>query len=173
MRKVCRMAGRTFTQATPPRLRPLPGLIDPPWPLGYFSVCPKRAFEKPILQLLVTHLSLPPREVWRLYHQRADSENRVAELIHDFRLTVFCVDSFWGTEAAFYAVILAYNLMSLFRQALWQHPKAVKLSTLRPLCFALGAWVGRRGRSEVLQISVPPPTTALVRRPVCPNFGSS
>lgn len=107
-------------------------------------------------QLLVTNLTLPPVEVWRLYRHRADSENRIAELKQDFGLTGFCLDSFWGTEAAFQTVLLAYNLMSVFRQALLRAPRAVKLATMRVHCFALGAWVGRQGRRKVLRISVPP-----------------
>ncbi len=107
-------------------------------------------------QLFVTNLTLPPVEIWRLYRHRADSENRIAELKQDFGLTGFCLDSFWGTEAAFHAVLLAYNLMSVFRQALLRAPRAVKLATMRVHCFALGAWVGRQGRRTVLRISVPP-----------------
>jgi hypothetical protein len=66
-------------------------------------------------QLFVTNLMLSPVEVWRLYRHRADSENRLAKLKQDFGLTGFCLDSFWGTEAAFHAImLLAYNLMSVF-----------------------------------------------------------
>jgi IS4 transposase len=66
-------------------------------------------------QLFVTNLMLSPVEVWRLYRHRANSENRLAKLKQDFGLTRFCLDSFWGTEAAFHAImLLAYNLMSVF-----------------------------------------------------------
>jgi hypothetical protein len=102
----------------------------------------------------VTTLDLPPTEVWRLYNGRSDSENRIAELKADFGLNGFCLDPFYATEAAFRSVMLAYNLMSLFRQALLQAPTAVKLSTMRFQCFALGAWIGRQGRNKVLRISL-------------------
>ena len=72
----------------------------------------------------------------------------------DFGLNGFCLDPFYATEAAFRCVMLAYNLMSLFRQALLQAPTAVKLSTMRFQCFALGAWVGKQGRKKVLRISL-------------------
>ncbi|MEO8325387.1 MAG: transposase [Nitrospirota bacterium] len=80
-----------------------------------------------------------------MYRHRADSENRIAELKQDFGLTGFCLDSFWGTEAAFYAVLLAYNLLNIFRQTL-EAPKAGKLSTMGVQCFALGG-VDRSSRS--------------------------
>lgn len=102
----------------------------------------------------VTTLDLPPAEIYRLYNGRADSENRIAELKGDFGLNGFCLDSFYATEAAFRCVMLAYNLMSLFRQALLQAPTAVRLSTMRFQCFALGAWIGREGRKKVLRISL-------------------
>lgn len=102
----------------------------------------------------VTTLDLAPAEIWRLYNGRCDSENRIAELKGDFGLNGFCLDSFYATEAAFRTVMIAYNLMSLFRQALLQAPKNVKLSTMRSQCFALGAWIGGRGKKKVLRISL-------------------
>lgn len=111
-------------------------------------------------QAYVTTLELPAAEVWRLYRGRGDSENRILELKHDFGLNGFCLDSFYATEAAFRTVILAYNLMSVFRQALLKAPQAVRLSTMRFQCFALGSWIGRNGRENVLRISLP-----LRRRP--------
>jgi hypothetical protein len=102
----------------------------------------------------VTTLDLAPAEIWTIYNRRCDSENRIAELKGDFGLNGFCLDPFHATEAAFRAVMIAYNLMSLFRQALLQSPKAVKLSTMRFQCFALGAWIGKLGRKKVLRISL-------------------
>jgi hypothetical protein len=102
----------------------------------------------------VTTLELPPADIWRLYNGRSDSENRIAELKADFGLNGFCLDPFYATEAALRGVMLAYNLMSLFRQALLQAPTAIKLSTMRFQCFALGSWIGRQGRRKVLRISL-------------------
>jgi hypothetical protein len=102
----------------------------------------------------VTTLGLPPAEIWRVYNGRCDSENRIAELKGDFGLNGFCLDPFHATEAAFRTVMIAYNLMSLFRQALLQAPRAVRLSTMRFQCFALGAWIGKLGRKKVLRISL-------------------
>jgi IS4 transposase len=74
-------------------------------------------------QLFVTNLTLPPVEVWRLYRHRVDSENRIAELKQDFGLTGFCLDSFWGTEAAFSTVVLAYNLYEFIPPSLATSPQ--------------------------------------------------
>jgi hypothetical protein len=111
-------------------------------------------------QIYVTELELPAAEVWRLYRGRADSENRIEELKNEFGLSGFCLDSFYGTEAAFRTVLLAYNLMSLFRQALLQAPKAIRLATMRFQCFAIGSWIGRKARKKILRIGL-----ACERRP--------
>lgn len=123
----------------------------------YPNALGKELFDMPgyRYQAYVTSLDLAPAEVWRLYRGRADSENRIAELKHDFGINGFCLDRFYATEAAFRTVILAYNLMSVFRQAVLKAPKAVRLSTLRFQCFALGSWIGRKGRNRVLRISLP------------------
>lgn len=107
-------------------------------------------------QSYVSDLALPAVEVWRLYRGRADSENRIAELKYDFGATGFCLHSFYATEAALRTALLAYNLMSIFRQALLQAPKAVTLATMRFECFAIGSSLGRNGRSKVLRISLSP-----------------
>lgn len=118
----------------------------------------RRLFEMPgyRYQSYVTDLALSGVEVWRLYRGRADSENRIAELKYDFGVTGFCLKSFYATEAALRTALLAYNLMSVFRQALLQAPKAVTLATMRFQCFAIGSSLGRHGRKRVLRISLPP-----------------
>jgi hypothetical protein len=65
----------------------------------------------------VTTLELPMVEVWRTYRGRADCENRIKDLEADFGLDAFNMRDFWATEAALGFAMLAYNLMSLFRQA--------------------------------------------------------
>jgi len=66
---------------------------------------------------LVTDLDLPAQAVWRLYRGHADCENRIKELKYDFAADSFCLNDFWATEACLSIAMLAYNLMSLFRQA--------------------------------------------------------
>ena len=58
--------------------------------------------------VMLTDLTLPAREVWRLCRGRADCENRIKELKADFGLDSFCLHDFWATEAAFGVAMLAY-----------------------------------------------------------------
>jgi IS4 transposase len=67
---------------------------------------------------LVSDMDLPAEVVWRTYRGRANCENRIKELKYDFAADSFNMKHFWTTEAALNTVMLAYNLMSLFRQVL-------------------------------------------------------
>jgi hypothetical protein len=105
-------------------------------------------------QAWVTNLRLSAPEVWRLYRHRADSENRIEELKHDFGLNGFCTHDFYATEAAFRSVMVAYNLISLFRQAVLGLQIQPRLQTIRFKCFAIGSWIGRKYRRKVLRVSL-------------------
>jgi hypothetical protein len=105
----------------------------------------------------VTNLSLPALQVRTLYLGRADSENRIKELLQDFAISGFVSQKFWATEAAFRLACVAYNLMSLFRQALLGTASKHTLSTLRTQCFAIGASLGKQGHQMVLRIGLSPP----------------
>lgn len=52
-------------------------------------------------------------------------------------------------------VMVAYNLMSLFRQLTHQNKAQPKLSTLRFNCFAVGSWIDKVADKWVLKMSVP------------------
>ena len=105
----------------------------------------------------MTSLRLPPEQVRRLYLGRADSENRIKELLQDFAMAGFTSDKFWATEAAFRMALYAYNLMSLFRQALLGRASNQTLSTLRVQCFAIGAGLGRAANKQILRLGLSPP----------------
>ncbi len=107
--------------------------------------------------MFVTNLSLPALQVQALYHGRADSENRIKELLADFAISGFVSQKFWATEAAFRLACWAYNLMSLFRQALLGAASKHTLSTLRSQCFAIGASLGRAGHKRLLRLGLPRP----------------
>ena len=103
----------------------------------------------------VTSLELPMAEVWRTYRGRADCENRIKELKADFGLDAFNMQDFWATEAALGFAMLAYNLMSLFRQAVMRSKVQHTLSTLHGLVLAIGAsWHQDASQSRLL-LSVP------------------
>jgi hypothetical protein len=103
----------------------------------------------------VTDLALPAVEVWRTYRGRADAENRIKELKADFGLDAFNMKAFWATEAALSFAMLAYNLMSLFRQAVMKTRVKHTLSTLHGMVLAVGgAWNGGNGKNHLL-LSLP------------------
>ena len=114
-------------------------------------------FDNPIgkyrYSLYVTNLDLPAEQIWLSYKDRADAENRIKELKYDFGLDSFCMDKFWATEAAFRTIMIAYNLMSLFRQVVLQSKTQATLSTLRFKCFALGSWITKHAGKTTLNIS--------------------
>lgn len=103
----------------------------------------------------VTTLDLPMAEVWRTYRGRADCENRIKELKADFGLDAFNLRDFWATEAALGFAMLAYNLMSLFRQAVLRARVQHTLSTLHGLVLAIGGSWHKDASQNRLLLSVP------------------
>jgi hypothetical protein len=103
----------------------------------------------------VTNLDLPLDQIWNIYNTRADSENRIKELKQDFGLESFCLNEFWATEASFRFIMMAYNLMSLFRHFALNHHNRATLKTLKVYCFALGAWTVNHANKKVLKIALP------------------
>ena len=89
---------------------------------------------------MVTTLKLPALKIWRSYQGRANCENRIKELKADFGLDSFNVNDFYATEAALGFAMLAYNLMSLFRQAMLRGSVQHILATLHHKVFYVGAF---------------------------------
>ena len=114
-------------------------------------------FDEPVgkyrYSLYVTNIDLPAEQIWLSYKDRADAENRIKELKYDFGLDSFCMDKFWATEAAFRMIMVAYNMMSLFRQIVLKSKSQATLSTLRFKCFALGSWISKHAGKTTLNIS--------------------
>ena len=103
----------------------------------------------------VTNQILPATEIWEQYKRRGDAENRIKELKEDFGVEGFCMENFCATETAMRFVMVAYNLVSLFRQLTLQTQPTPKLSTLRFNCFAVGSWIEKEGQKLSLKMSVP------------------
>ena len=104
--------------------------------------------------IYVTNLELPVKDIWNVYNGRADCENRIKELKQDFGLESFCLKDFWATEASFRWIMVAYNLMQLFQHLALNQGKRHHLKTLRTQCFAIGGWVSKHARKEVLKLSL-------------------
>lgn len=114
----------------------------------------ERIYQRYRYSCYITNLKLSAAEVWRLYRQRATSENRIKELKYDFGLSSFNIQNFFGTEAALNFVMLAYNFMSLFRQFILNSRTQHTLSTLRYKTFAIGAYLVKDGNTTVLKLSL-------------------
>jgi hypothetical protein len=104
---------------------------------------------------MATSLTLPDVDVWRSYRGRADCENRIKELKADFGLDSFALNDFWATEAALGFAMLAYNLISLFRQAVMRTKVQPTLATLHGQVLAVGASWHRDATNNTLILSVP------------------
>jgi hypothetical protein len=115
----------------------------------------KLLFDEPTYRYsaYVTNLDLPLDQVYNIYNTRADAENRIKELKHDFGLENFALDKFYATEAAHRFMMVAYNIMALFKHQVLQ--TSMQLSTLRAYCFALGSWITNHANETTLNISLP------------------
>lgn len=114
----------------------------------------RRLLEVPgyTFRLYVTSCSEAPEVIWRDYNQRADAENRIAELKYDLAADDFCLREFFPTEAAFCGILLLFNLLSEFQRVSGM-PGYRQPATLRAHVFLCGAILGRAGHRIVLHLS--------------------
>ena len=101
----------------------------------------------------VTDLDLPAKVVYDSYRGRADSENRIKELKHDFSLDDFVSHNFWATEACGCFIVMAYNFMSLFRHALINSDKRHFLKTIRYEFISAPAYLGKTKEKHILYLA--------------------
>lgn len=107
-------------------------------------------------QALLTNLApaeIDPVNVWRRYNGRADLENRIKELGHQFGIKGLCCQSFWATEAAYHLAITGYNLCVLLQRRLGQLAKC-ELITLRWRLFTRAAVFSRAQGKATLKLAV-------------------
>ncbi len=102
----------------------------------------------------ITNLKMSARMIYDIYRNRADAENRIKEVKYDFGADNFNTRDFWATEATLNFVMLAYNLMSLFRQAILGTKVQHFMKTLRYRVFAIGSYMVRDGNSRILKLSL-------------------
>jgi hypothetical protein len=89
---------------------------------------------------------------WVHSRGRADCENRIKELKYNFGLDSFVLRQFWATDAALSLVMLAYDLMSIFRQAVIRQKSHQTLSTLHHTVLAMAAyWEGYQKKPDPSQ----------------------
>ena len=102
----------------------------------------------------VTNLHFAAAEIWKLYRGRAEAENRIKELKYDFGFDSFNLKNFYATEAALIFVMIAYNLMALFRTFVLQEKTQKTLSTLRYRTFSIGAYFEKINNKLILKIAL-------------------
>lgn len=102
----------------------------------------------------ITNQTYSATDVWRNYRGRADCENRIKELKQDFGADNFCLKDFWATEATLIFVMIAYNLMSVFRLFVLQEKTQKTLATLRYRVFAIGAYFQKSKDTIKLNIAL-------------------
>lgn len=102
----------------------------------------------------ITNLTLPPAEVWRLYRNRATAENRIKELKYDYGIDKINQHSFDATETTINFIMVAYNVMSLFKQVIIQDKVRPSLKTLRYKCLGIGSYMVQNGRERILKMSL-------------------
>jgi len=102
----------------------------------------------------ITSLKLSPADVWRLYRQRANCENRIKELKYDYGLDKMNQASFDGTEASLMLMTVAYNFLSLFKQLIVGGNVRNRLKTLRHKILAIPAIVERSNDKTIVKMAL-------------------
>jgi hypothetical protein len=92
-------------------------------------------------------------QIHSLYNSRADCENRIKELKYDYSIDGFSLHEFGAMEAAFRMIMIAYNVMSLFRQKVMTSSQAKRLQTIKFQCIAIGSYLVKSGRNMKLKLA--------------------
>lgn len=101
----------------------------------------------------VTNATDSAVEIHRRYNQRGESENRIKELKYDFGIDGFALQHFGAMEAAFRFIMVAFNLMSIFKQAIMTSKIHHRLSTIKFQCIAIGSYLVKSGRKLKMKLS--------------------
>ena len=101
----------------------------------------------------VTNSNLSMVEAHRRYNQRGDSENRIKELKYDYGMDGFAMKEMNAMDTAFRFVMLAYNLMTLFKQSIVKPSVNHRLSTIKFNCIAVGSYISKSSRKKILKLS--------------------
>jgi hypothetical protein len=102
----------------------------------------------------ITSLKFSSADVWRLYRQRANCENRIKELKYDYGLDKMNQTSFDGTEASLMLMTVAYNFLSLFKQVIMSESVRNRLKTLRNKMLAIPAVVERTADKTIVKMAL-------------------
>lgn len=101
----------------------------------------------------VTNSKMSMVETHRRYNQRGEAENRIKELKYDYAADGFVSDRLNATEAAFRMVLLTFNLMQIFKQAILQPTVSHRLPTIKLQCIALGSYMTKSAGKKRLKLA--------------------
>jgi hypothetical protein len=104
-------------------------------------------------KVFVTSVTFSASVVHSLYNKRANAENRIKDLKCDDGIDGFSLMEFGAMKAAFRYVMMAYNLMAIFKQLVMRTAKGRMLSTIRFQCIAIGSYLIKRGSQNVMKLS--------------------
>ncbi len=105
-------------------------------------------------QVIVTNIEeMPPEEVWRFYNERANVENMIREGILSYSLDIN-ISHFYGANVAyFHLVILAYNLMNLFKELVLEQKDKKRMGKwIRQRFFLMAGKLVSSGRRFILKL---------------------
>ena len=106
------------------------------------------------ISVCFTTTELSASKVHALYNQRGECENRIKELKYDYGMDGFCFKGMGAVDAVFRYILLAYNIMALFKQKVMTNSRVQhQLSTIRFQCIAVGSYLVKNGRSKVMKLS--------------------
>jgi len=102
---------------------------------------------------VVTNLPHKPENVYTIYRQRGDMENRIKELHHGLEIDRTSCTDFRANQFRVLLTVAAYVLMQEIRNlASGTEFASAQVSTLRERLFKLGVWVERSVRRIVLHL---------------------
>jgi hypothetical protein len=101
----------------------------------------------------VTNTKMSAIDVHKKYNERGDCENRIKELKYDYGIDGFGLKMFGAMEAAFRFIMIAFNIMSIFKQAILDFKGYKYLSTIKFQCIAIGSYLSKSGRKTKLLLS--------------------
>jgi len=104
-------------------------------------------------QVILTNGEREPAEVWRYYNKRACCENFIKEGIYGFGLDKVVCHSYAGNYAWFELLMLAYNLMNLFKEEVLNQKKVKNtIHTIRDRLFLIPGRLISSSRQHVLKL---------------------
>ena len=105
-------------------------------------------------QVIVTNIEwMSPEEVWHFYNGRANVENMIKEGILSYSLDVN-ISHFYGANVAhFHLVMLAYNLMNLFKELVLEQKDKKRMGKwIRQRFLLIAGRLVRSGRKFILKL---------------------